>query len=51
MLTYAPFSANPQRIRLMPDALCLIFLFSGEIHSEYGKAFMRWYADELLGML
>jgi beta-amylase len=23
--------------------------FHSEVHSEYGKAFMRWYADELLG--
>ena len=23
--------------------------FKHEIHSDYGKAFMRWYADELLG--
>ena len=23
--------------------------FNSEIHSDYGRAFMRWYADELLG--
>jgi len=23
--------------------------FKSEIHTDYGKAFMRWYADELLG--